>query len=36
MNLFSAMEIVASGFEFVEEVEIDGMQDNFFFRFRKP
>ena len=29
-------EIVASGFEFVEEVEIDGMQDNFFFRFRRP
>jgi predicted methyltransferase len=29
-------EIEQSGFEFIEEVEIEGMEDNFFFRFRKP
>jgi cyclopropane fatty-acyl-phospholipid synthase-like methyltransferase len=29
-------EIEAAGFEFVEEVEIDGMVDNFFHRYRRP
>lgn len=29
-------EIVAAGFELVEEVEIEGMVDNFFLRFRRP
>ena len=29
-------EIEAAGFEFVEEVEIEGMVDNFFHRYRKP
>jgi ubiquinone/menaquinone biosynthesis C-methylase UbiE len=29
-------EITGSGFEFVEEVAIDGMRDNFFLRVRKP
>lgn len=29
-------EIEASGFEFVEEVAIEGMVENFLFRFRKP
>lgn len=29
-------EIEAAGFEFVEEVEIDGMVDNYFHRFRRP
>ncbi|HKK71782.1 MAG TPA: class I SAM-dependent methyltransferase [Candidatus Krumholzibacteria bacterium] len=29
-------EIEAAGFEFVEEVEIEGMVDNFFHRYRRP
>ena len=29
-------EIEAAGFEFVEEIEIDGMVDNFFHRYRRP
>jgi ubiquinone/menaquinone biosynthesis C-methylase UbiE len=29
-------EIEEAGFEFVEEVEIEGMVENFFFRFRRP
>jgi len=29
-------EIEAAGFEFVEEAVIDGMEENFLFRFRKP
>lgn len=29
-------EIEEAGFEFVEEVEIDGMVDNFFHRYRRP
>ena len=29
-------EIEAAGFEFVEEVELDGMVDNFFHRYRRP
>ncbi|MBI1312566.1 methyltransferase domain-containing protein [bacterium] len=29
-------EIEAAGFEFVEEVKIDGFEENYFLRFRKP
>lgn len=29
-------EIEAAGFEFVEEIELDGMVDNFFHRYRRP
>ena len=29
-------EIEAAGFEFIDEIAIEGMVDNFFFRFRKP
>ncbi len=29
-------EIEAAGFEFVEEVEIDGFEENYFLRFRRP
>lgn len=29
-------EIEAAGFEFIDQVEIDGMEENFLFRFRRP
>ena len=29
-------EILDSGFEFIEEVEVDGLEENYFLRFRKP
>ena len=29
-------EIEAAGFEFVEEVELDGLKENYFLRFRCP
>jgi hypothetical protein len=29
-------EIEAAGFEFVEELEIEGLVENFFLRFRRP
>jgi ubiquinone/menaquinone biosynthesis C-methylase UbiE len=29
-------EIEAAGFEFIDEIEIEGMEENFLFRFRRP
>lgn len=29
-------EIVAAGFEFVEEVDVEGLEENYFIRFKKP